>query len=66
MVVISTLAGLLLTPFMLMIAFYLSIVTYKQGLDPDNVVIPLTTSMTDPVANTFLVLMVISIIGYTL
>jgi mgtE-like transporter len=51
---------------MLMIAFYLSIITYKRGLDPDNVVIPLTTSITDPVANTFLVIMVITVIGYTL
>ena len=66
MVLISTLAGLILTPFMLMIAFYLSIITYKKGLDPDNVVIPLTTSITDPIANTFLVIMVISILGYTL
>ena len=66
MVLISTLAGLILTPFMLMIAFYLSIITYKKGLDPDNVVIPLTTSITDPIANTFLVIMVISILGYSL
>jgi mgtE-like transporter len=66
MVLISTLAGLLLTPFMLMIGFFISIITYRRGLDPDNVVIPLTTSLTDPVANTFLVIMVISILGYAL
>ncbi|MDD1763247.1 MAG: magnesium transporter [Methanobacteriaceae archaeon] len=66
MVLISTFAGLLLTPFMLMIGFFISIITYRKGLDPDNVVIPLTTSLTDPVANTFLVIMVISILGYAL
>ncbi len=63
MVLISTLAGFMLTPFMLMIAFYLNIISYKKGLDPDNIVIPLSTSITDPVANTFLVLMVILVLG---
>lgn len=62
-VIISTLAGLMLTPFMLLIAFYLNIVSYRKGLDPDNIVIPLSTSLTDPVANTFLVFMVIVILG---
>ncbi|MGB9936197.1 MAG: magnesium transporter [Methanobacterium sp.] len=66
MVLISTLAGLMLTPFMLLIAFYLNIISYRRGLDPDNIVIPLSTSITDPVANTFLVLMLISILGMTL
>jgi len=63
MVLISTLAGLLLTPFMLLIAFYLNIFSYRKGLDPDNIVIPLSTSITDPVANTFLVIMVLLIVG---
>ncbi len=66
MALISTSAGLLLTPFMLLIAFYLSTISYRRGLDPDNIVIPLSTSITDPVANTFLVLMLISILGITL
>ena len=66
MVLISTSAGLLLTPFMLVIAFYLNIFSYRKGLDPDNIVIPLSTSMTDPVANTFLVLMLIMVMGMTL
>jgi mgtE-like transporter len=66
MVMISTSAGLLLTPFMLLIAFYLNIISYRKGLDPDNIVIPLSTSITDPVANTFLVIMLISILGMVL
>ncbi|WP_429222873.1 magnesium transporter [Methanobacterium oryzae] len=66
MVLISTLAGLLLTPFMLLIAFYLNIFSYRKGLDPDNIVIPLSTSITDPIANTFLVIMVILILGIAL
>lgn len=63
MVFISTLAGLMLTPFILLIAFFLSTLSYKRGLDPDNIVIPLSTSLTDPVANTFLVFMVMVTLG---
>lgn len=66
MILISTLAGLLLTPFMLLIAFYLSILSYRRGLDPDNIVIPLSTSITDPVANTSLVIMVLLVLGAVL
>lgn len=66
MVLISTSAGLLLTPFILLIAFYLSTISYRKGLDPDNIVIPLSTSLTDPVANTGLVIMVLLILGITL
>ncbi len=66
MVFISTSAGLMLTPIMLLIAFYLNTISYRKGLDPDNIVIPLSTSLTDPVANTFLVLMVIYTLGLTL
>jgi mgtE-like transporter len=65
MVFISTSAGLILTPLMLLIAFYLNTVSYRRGLDPDNIVIPLSTSITDPVANTFLVMMVIFTLGGT-
>jgi mgtE-like transporter len=63
MVFISTSAGLMLTPIMLLIAFYLNTISYRKGLDPDNIVIPLSTSITDPVANTFLVLMVLFTLG---
>ncbi|MCC7560873.1 MAG: magnesium transporter [Methanobacterium sp.] len=63
MVFISTSAGLMLTPLMLLIAFYLNTISYRKGLDPDNIVIPLSTSITDPVANTFLVMMVMFTLG---
>ncbi len=65
MVFISTAAGLMITPLMLLIAFYLNTISYKKGLDPDNIVIPLSTSITDPVANTFLVMMVVFTLGLT-
>ncbi|MCG2827958.1 magnesium transporter [Methanothermobacter sp. K4] len=63
MVLISSLAGYLLTPFLLLVGFYLSSASYRLELDPDNIVIPLSTSMTDPVANTCLVIAIIAVIG---
>ncbi|MDP3034088.1 MAG: magnesium transporter [Methanobacteriaceae archaeon] len=62
MVFISSIAGMLLLPLILLFTFYLSIASHKNGLDPDNIVIPLTTSLTDPLANTCLVLVVITIL----
>lgn len=64
MVLISFLAGILLTPFILIMAFYLSSISYKKGFDPDNIVIPLTTSLTDPIATTSLVIMVLLVLVY--
>ena len=66
MISISTAAGLILLPFLLMLAFYISNISYIKGLDPDNIVIPLTTSLTDPLANTSLVIMVLLILGGSL
>ncbi|WP_394357450.1 magnesium transporter [Methanobacterium alkalithermotolerans] len=63
MVTISTLAGMFLLPLILLFTFYLSIASHRNGLDPDNIVIPLTTSLTDPLANTCLVLVVVTILG---
>ncbi len=63
MVLISSMAGYMLTPFLLLVGFYLSSASYRLRLDPDNIVIPLSTSMTDPVANTCLVIAIITIMG---
>ncbi|MCQ8905625.1 MAG: magnesium transporter [Methanothermobacter sp.] len=63
MVLISSIAGYMLTPFLLVVGFYLSSATYRLRLDPDNIVIPLSTSMTDPVANTCLVIAIMAVMG---
>jgi mgtE-like transporter len=63
MVLIGFLAGMILIPLIMIMAFYLSVISYKKGLDPDNIVIPLATSMTDPVATTSLVIVVLLILG---
>lgn len=65
MILISFLGGMLVIPLIMIIAFYLSVISYRKGLDPDNIVIPLTTSMTDPIATTSLVIMVILFLGAT-
>ena len=59
MVMISSFAGYLLTPFLLILGFYLNSLSYRRELDPDNVVVPLSTSLTDPMANLCLVFMII-------
>ncbi len=63
MVLVSSLAGYILTPFLLMVGFYLSSVSYRMELDPDNIVIPISTSMTDPAANTCLVFAIMAVLA---
>jgi|GEM_PF-5366148 len=63
MILIGFLAGMILIPLIMIIAFYLSVISYKKGLDPDNIVIPLATSTTDPVATTIIVIVVLLILG---
>lgn len=52
---ISLLAGILMILIMQFVVFYISIISYRKGLDPDNIVIPLSTSLTDSIATLFLV-----------
>ena len=52
---ISLLAGILMILIMQFVVFYISILSYRKGLDPDNIVIPLSTSLTDSIATLFLV-----------
>ena len=61
---ISFIAGLLMILIMQLVVFYISIISYKKGLDPDNIVIPISTSLTDSVSTLFLV--VVSIFVFSL
>jgi len=56
LIFISTGAGILLAPLIIFMTFFLSTASYRLGLDPDNIVIPISTSLTDPLATTSLVL----------
>ncbi len=63
---ISTVSGIFLILIMIFIVFYISSLSYKNGLDPDNIVIPISTSITDLISNLFLVLVSILILGIIL
>ncbi|MDI6643896.1 MAG: magnesium transporter [Methanobacteriaceae archaeon] len=56
LIFISTGAGLFLAPLIISMTFFLSTASYRLGLDPDNIVIPISTSLTDPLATISLVL----------
>ena len=58
-ILISLTAGMILILIMLLVVFYISTISYRRGLDPDNIVIPLSTSLTDSIAT--LILIVVSL-----
>jgi mgtE-like transporter len=43
----TVLAGLIVTPITIVVSYYLAIVTYRFGLDPDNQTVPIITSAMD-------------------
>ena len=43
----TLLAGLIVTPITLVASYYLAVVTYRFGLDPDNQSVPIITSLMD-------------------
>ena len=62
-VAVSTLvAGLMATPITIVLSYYLAIVTYRFGLDPDNQTVPIITSVMD-LAGVACVLFVMSVSG---
>ena len=58
-ILISLIAGMILILVMLLVVFYISTISYRRGLDPDNIVIPLSTSLTDSIST--LILIVVSL-----
>ena len=52
---ISFLSGIVLILIMLLVVFYISTISYRRGLDPDNIVIPLSTSLTDSISTLILI-----------
>ena len=43
----TLLAGIALTPITLVVGYYLAVVTFRFGLDPDNQGVPIITSVMD-------------------
>ena len=62
MILISTISGLILISIMIFIVFYISSVSYKKGLDPDNIVIPISTSTTDSISSLILITIALAVI----
>jgi len=57
------LAGMLLTPVIVASVVTLAFLSFQKGLDPDNVVIPIATSIIDVAAAISLLIVAITIVG---
>ena len=60
---ISTLAGLILVTVMVIVVYYVSITSYNRNLDPDNIVIPISTSITDSILSLILISVSLLLLG---
>lgn len=60
---ISTLAGIILVAIMVLISYYVSITSYNHNLDPDNIVIPVSTSITDSISSLILISVSLLLLG---
>ncbi len=61
MIFLSTAAGALLTISILLITYVVSVYSYKKGIDPDNVSIPILTSVADAIGVSILILVAMAI-----
>lgn len=60
---ISTLSGLILVTIMVILVYYISTISYSHNLDPDNIVIPISTSVTDSISSLILISVSLLILG---
>ncbi len=60
---ISFVAGMILILIMLLVVFYISTISYRRGLDPDNIVLPLSTSLTDSISTLILIVVSLGILS---
>ena len=54
-ILISFFSGVILTAVMVVLVYYVSITSYNNNLDPDNIVIPISTSITDLISSLILI-----------
>ena len=52
---ISTISGIILVTIMIFLVYYVSSISYNHNLDPDNIVIPISTSITDSISSLILI-----------
>lgn len=60
---ISTVAGLILVTVMVFLVYYISTISYNKNLDPDNIVIPISTSITDSISSLTLISISLIVLG---
>ncbi|MBR4447735.1 magnesium transporter [Methanobrevibacter sp.] len=60
---ISTISGIILVAIMITLVYYVSITSYNRNLDPDNIVIPISTSITDSISSLVLISVSLLILG---
>ena len=60
---ISTLSGIIMVAIMITLVYYVSITSYNHNLDPDNIVIPISTSITDSISSLVLISVSLLILG---
>ena len=60
---ISTISGLILVAIMVVVVYYVSITSYNNNLDPDNIVIPISTSITDSISSWVLISISLLLLG---
>ena len=60
---ISGLSGIILLAIMVFLVYYISITSYNRNLDPDNIVIPISTSVTDSISSLILISVCLLVLG---
>nr|WP_292750363.1 magnesium transporter [Methanobrevibacter sp.] len=60
---ISGLSGIILVTIMVFLVYYISTISYNKNLDPDNIVIPISTSVTDSISSLTLISVSLLILG---
>lgn len=60
---ISTISGLILVTVMVFLVYYVSTISYNHNLDPDNIVIPISTSITDSISSLILISISLLVLG---
>ena len=63
LVEISTSSGVILVSIIILIVYYVSVTSYNNNLDPDNIVIPISTSITDSISSLILISMSLLFLG---
>lgn len=62
-ILISLISGLILISVMIFVVYYISITSYNRDIDPDNIVIPISTSVTDAISSLILISVSLFILG---